>query len=596
MVSGDNTHATNAPANSGRGTGNAADAKSSNGGLLIIMLFIFILLVGGLLVYYFVIKNRNTSEGSGNNSGKTSLGAACTANSDCQSGNCSLNFCQSANITTGTAEAACISTNGTIANGGCGSYLYCDIARGQTVGICKSTRNTGYFDSCQDAGQCMVVNTCRAANGGGGVSGTGAGGAGGAGGTGTSYCLFPENPNACSNGTCLSGFNCLADLCLSEVGLLCSINEQCSSGSCQGGSSIVQWDGTKWSQYGVVQTGVNFTRIVATTGNLGDDIWGFDPNNGLYYQKNGQTQFIQILPITVSRIINSSVQGGPTDLTPRTMTLIDFAATTDGEVFVLFSASSTAPSAAPSSTSSGASTVYPVFTVDLTGKLTPFITSSGVQRAPNSATYSSISTIDVVKGIDNGTPTSINLAINGTEPNSPTPSQYFLSVVSSSSSTNPSTGDITVTTMLDDTGQPITLDSATPIRYVMNPNLASDVIGTNVSTLSTDFSFIECLSCDSYTGQPSGTSDNLIGESDLEILDYYVTLVTSGKTSFNNTYLLAKNSRGVIALYVAPGIISNRVPTPITLFSILPGYYDENCLVTANGPNLYVYGQQSCSG
>jgi hypothetical protein len=540
---------------------------------LIVIAVIVVLVIGGFLLYYFVF--RNSSGDDSDDSKKSGLGVKCANDTDCSSGNCSMDFCQAAGRVTGTVGAACISTDGTISDGGCGSDLECVIESKQTVGTCKSTGNTGYFNKCENTTQCMDVNTCRKTDGSDGSE---------------TFCLFPVDPNQCSNGVCLSGFMCTSSECLGEHGMTCNADTQCVSSSCQTSATVVQWDGTTWNSYGIVQSGLSFTRIVATNGAKGDDIWALDPDNGLYYLEGGQAQFQQILSITTQRVVDSSVQGGPDDPNPRNMKLLDFDATTDGEVFVLY----VAPSLI-----SGVQTVYPIFTVDTSGKLEPFLSKSGVQAAPIAPTYSVIAEIAVIKGIKSGTGadikfTTINVAINGKDPGGLI-DNFTMSVISSSAD-DPKLSNSTVTAAVTDTGSPVALGPNNAIRYVMNPKLAGDVIGMNFNTLTPNLDHIQCLSCDSYTGQPSGTTNNIIGESEWEIADYTVTLVNSGLRKFNNTYMIAQNTTGDWNLYLAPGIADGKILIPVGPFSILPGYYDENSRVAANGPNLYVYSEQSCVG
>jgi hypothetical protein len=550
----------------------------------IVVLIVFLLIVG--VVIYFAM-NTKPSPPAGTTSppdtppdtpppvtpppdpggGNVNNGNPCKTDADCRSGNCSATWCQPAGIGTGAPTASCISSSTVPAAGGCRTGLTCVRGRGQAIGIC-TPGSTNFFNFCKLNTDCRAFNVCDIS-----INTLVS--------TTQKYCVFDTNPNLCPLSTCLPGFECSdpgGGDCLGETGLTCSTDDQCQT-SCGGDPGVMKWDGAKWENYGSAPSGVTFSRIVAVPTTSGDDIWGLDINNGLYQLSAGTSTFEQILPNTTSMVIDNSIQGGTNDPNPRTLTMTNFSATNDGTIYLLYSAPST---------QTGVLTVYPIFTItNESTDLEPFMTKSGVQKAPFGHSFTNIIDLDTIISTDG----SVNMVINGQETNG-IPAAYYIS--------GTKTDKFSISEISN--GAVLTLISGNFLRYVPVPTLAAQDQAQNFQSLQ-PFSqiapTIACATCSAYAGQENlldFNNNESIQVPSIAISDLVIPLVTSSSRNYNNILFMAKSTTtGDFNLYIASGNHQSTTQPPVFgPVSILPGYYDTSSRIAASGSNVYVFSSQTC--
>lgn len=180
------------------------------------------------------------------------LGSYCTDNDECDSGNCSLNFCQYGGYTTATFGSYCS------AQVPCGGYggsneLTCKTSENKCV---YGNKDLGTFCNSTDK-FCKSQFECRAF-----AAGTGT----------TSVCIFPtELPdragyNLCPQGKCISGFTCISGVCKADASIsgakqMCLVNSDCrtstGTGVCNNGPALRRWDWkyNKWRRITTISPG-----------------------------------------------------------------------------------------------------------------------------------------------------------------------------------------------------------------------------------------------------------------------------------------------------------------------------------------------------
>ena len=257
------------------------------------------------------VANQNrlpTISNSINNVVSSEIGSVCRVDTDCRTQNCSNGFCQPHNTVTGQTGAFCL-MNGTP---NCTGRFEC------INGTCMATGND-LLEVCESNNDCRPFHVCTRAP---------------FESTDEKICQFPIDPNRCVNGTCTGGSVCSGGQCLGRFGTPCILDSNCV-GSC-GGPSIARWDfenptGGGWSTIASIPNNVKFEKVLAIRRFNNDDIWGFDPDNGLYYWKhdNPNRSWIRVLSSNhIGRLISDSKQ--------RKFHLIDFAVAHSDAIYVLY--------------------------------------------------------------------------------------------------------------------------------------------------------------------------------------------------------------------------------------------------------------------
>lgn len=333
----------------------------------------------------FISTPTSTPNQSNNvqSSTNSDIGSICSKNSDCRTENCSNGFCQGHNIVTGLTDAFCIPSS----TPGCSSRYSCQNGKCTPIG-------NDLFESCDTINDCKPSFVCSTPP---------------FGQEGGKVCQYQFDSNMCVGSTCSGGHQCSGNRCIGQSGVPCRIDSECVNGC--GTQSIIRWIDNKWSRYAAMPTNVKFDRMIAINRLNGDDIWGLDLNNGLYYWKhdNPAQTWIKVLDNTFQRNtfqrninndLNNDSNNSSTD--KLNMTLIDMAVVHAEAVYLVYRA--------VSSTSDNYSHTYPIYRLNMfratnpkstpREKLVPFGTDDGIQYTGDGETFAEIIGMDAI--MDNG--------------------------------------------------------------------------------------------------------------------------------------------------------------------------------------------------
>lgn len=227
------------------------------------------------------------------------IGSECQVDSNCSTGNCSTGYCQPVDIATGQAGAVCM-----VSGPPCNDRFVCREGRCVTYG-------SDLFGPCRTNRDCKSYYLCD-------------------GNYDERVCQFDSNPNSCSVTSCVDGYQCSDSNCIGSRGVPCISDENCVNG-CDSQSIVRYLDG-RWVQYAVMPNNVRFDRIIATTRLNGDDIWGLDLSNGLYYWRHDgvEQNWIKVIDANIRRPVG---EFGEHDLT-----LVDIAVAHPEAIYVLYRA------------------------------------------------------------------------------------------------------------------------------------------------------------------------------------------------------------------------------------------------------------------
>lgn len=153
---------------------------------------------------------------------KVANASPCLFNEECESNNCSYNFCQPQGIVSGLSLALCFPgypdprTN-TVEKPGCSSVLTCEDGFCQTPGL--TLGSVCNKQDCIKGLECLTVSGSLCSNSG-----------------DICYCSYPSS-NDCKINKCPDFLECVNNNCLNSTGLPCQTNSSCASGTCLSNNS-----------------------------------------------------------------------------------------------------------------------------------------------------------------------------------------------------------------------------------------------------------------------------------------------------------------------------------------------------------------------
>lgn len=465
-----------------------------------------------------------------NNVMQGEIGSTCGKDTDCRTQNCSNGFCQGHNIITSLEDAYCM-ING-IPN--CTNRYSCQNNKCIPIGNDLSEQCISTND-CQPYYLC--INDSNNSNN-------------------NKVCKFPDDPNSCTGSTCVKGYQCSGGKCLGQFGSPCITNSECIN-NCST-QSIVRWKDNKWESYARMPTNVKFERIIATTRLNNDDIWGFDPNNGLYRWKHDDPSqtWIKVLNNNLDKYVNR---------VNRELRLIDIAIVHSESIYLLYK-----------SIDACHSIVYTLYRLNmLTGsladssKLIPVGDYNGIQYTKCGEKFAEIIGIDAI--MENGL--SVLLIYGRTAKDDRNYYVFSKNGLDSSfeyvgpnnrSGLSPNN----IVRFVPNIGNKICQD-----RLFNYLEFGYDSIAQRISSVAVNNKY------------PSGGNKNIPINGDLFIYDYATAIVDNKITM----YMIALDRKtNKVNLFVVPDVSDGSIYK-------LPGYVNQDTRVGVTNNATYLYTPGTCS-
>ncbi len=480
-------------------------------------------------------------------------GTACSADSDCQSDNCSFSFCQATQTVSGQTNAVCSTgANSPPLGIGCTTGFQC------TSSTCSPTGSALTFRCSMDT-DCNPFNVCQA-----NPYST----------TGSEVCIYRDDPNICPTGICAGGYECSnpagtsSSSCMGFSGIPCTINANCLSGNCSTTGEIVRWNGQVWNPITALPNGIAFNRIVAITRGAGDDLWGLDLNNGVYYWPHDGSPMAwrKVANATFSQNLDTSGFTTIGSSNNRDFAIVDLAVTPSNLPYVMYSVTDPNNSANP--------TVTVLYTLNIAA--TPV--SMNPLQGPSGIIYR--------QGLPNQ-PSRVPIMANNLDVSAYAPGGNYILIYGQQLGFNLQTFSFwnLVTRQLSGAFQPELAFNFPQTQNTMRiiPRLTGVSLPDfyrYIFNADDEPNQLQSSAIFSSTPLPPSTTDLIIS-------DYAVAL---SSTSTPITYIVANDPTmdDMVNLFIIPSAIFGDM-------YILPGYIDSSSRISATTNDLYMYSARTCT-